>query len=206
MLKKILLTSILGGSILSAADMMAPSSKNPLADLDYTVAFKFDKIYEQYPGTLKKLGLSENTGVLAITQETDYVEIKDNEESADLLKKCQSDCLKHLQQTRKLTLLGPAGQTALMMGLMGGGTAATIELVGGSSFGGSFAVFNTMFSCMFMLPRAINSVLHTCTPPTSPLDEREIVFALNKCFIPHVMWPKIIENFMLARQNCKFQR
>ncbi|MBP9752316.1 MAG: ATP-binding protein [Proteobacteria bacterium] len=201
MIRKIILNGLAVCSFLKASDdmMMGGGQRNPLANLDYTVAFNFSKIYKKYAGTLMHMGLNENIDLKieeAHTEGTYSILMEERQ-----FEKCQAECLKQLNFIRRYTLLGPAGQGALMLALLSGGSFATIELTGSGSFGGSFAVFNTVFSSIFILPRMLPSLFYACKQPISVLDEREREFAKNQCFIPNTLWPKIIETFIKARQK-----
>ena len=67
------------------------------------------------------------------------------------------------------------------------------------SLGISNALLWPLFNTCLSLKGCARSCWNLKNPPVRELDELEVAFAKNQCFIPKTLWNKIITEFMLAR-------
>ncbi|MCX5922689.1 MAG: ATP-binding protein [Candidatus Dependentiae bacterium] len=213
----------------SAVAMQVPAPKDPYQNIRYGSAFDQKELYTKHKQLMDTLGCSKNVFPEAqgIARSASY-KIDAEEESSDIghisiditsnermplattdkqettkkdLEKYEADCLKGLNWERRMTLARPAIYALAEMGLAGTGAALSMKALGSESLGGSFAVFAAISDTLRLLRGTIQSAHHLISWPDNQLKELEEHFAKNKCYIPRVLWPKIINAFVSARQN-----
>jgi hypothetical protein len=135
-------------------------------------------------------------------QEPDYelVEIE-GVTAAQEFDRFEQACLKRLNKARILALAQPALNALSQMAIVGGGAGLAVTTLGASSMGGSIATMSAFFNALENLKDSYQSGQNLYKWPDNPLGEREEYFAKNKCFIPRVLWPKITNAFVSARQS-----
>jgi hypothetical protein len=192
------------------------TNKHPLERLDYNRAFDQTQIYLKYRKFLNKLGVLENIDFIFFSMSSELkrqvktrkklsqnsqcvttVEIEDL--SSRELESFQKACIDQLRTSRRDALLEPA--YGPIMGLMAGAISGLAITQGNYSFWGKFGILAGFINSFWFLRDILISGYNYYKTPTSPIDAFEIDFALNKCYIPQSIWPKIIEKFMLFRQN-----
>jgi len=197
---------------ISARGGDSSGTQDPLMLLNYIKAFDHKNIDTKFKNLLINLGCAQNvfcekeivSTPTWITKKLTCEQIKKE------LEKYENACLRALRWQKINCLLYDAKDIAFIMSILGVSTWL-IHMIepskdGMHQLGASFATFNTITSCVFMLRPLIRSILNTFNPPANPLEKFENQFAKNQCFIPKVLWQPIIEKFMMARTNQFEQR
>ncbi|MCF7800017.1 hypothetical protein K9L05_04100 [Candidatus Babeliales bacterium] len=217
--KKLFLLLVIFSSFLSFFNISArgdgsggSETQDPLVLLNYIKAFDHKNIDAKFKNLLINLRCAQNVFSEAeivstptlITKKLTCEQIKKE------LEKYENACLRALKWQKINCLLYDAKDLAFIMSILGVSTWL-IHMIepskdGMQQLGASFATFNTVTSCVFMLRPLIRSILNTFNPPANPLEKFENQFAKNQCFIPKVLWQPIIEKFMMARTNQFEQR
>ena len=139
------------------------------------------------------------------------------------LKKFEQECLEKLNKARFMTLAEP-GIYDLLYTILFIGCAITTNKICSyiaktkekdaessaivknkttekDSMGGSFAVFSSVTNVFMSLPRLIQIGYQLKFRPDNFMANLEEYYAKNKCYIPNLLWEKIEEAFVQARQN-----
>lgn len=80
-------------------------------------------------------------------------------------------------------------------------TTITLSTIGSDSLGGSLMFSAAMASMCFGIYEASKDLWNILRIPPHPVDELELIFLKNMCFIPHELWAPISDAFGQARQN-----
>lgn len=195
------------------AAVSSVANKDDFRTIRYQNAFDLQDLWRgDFHGLMEQLGCDENVfeDLPIVDQEqpedTDYQVIALEEDvSADAMRAYEDACMLKLNNVRRRTLAEPGMFALAEIGLMAGGGAAAYNMLGGSSMGGSFAIFSAIFTSLAKMPGIILSGYNLISWPDNPLASYEDRFAKNKCFIPRAMWPKILRAFISARTN-EFER
>lgn len=197
---------------ISARGGDGPENQDPLMRLNYIKAFDHKNIDTKFKNLLINLGCAQNVFGEAEIVSTPTWTIKKLtcEQIKKELEKYENACLRALKWQKINCLLYDAKDIAFIMSILGA-SSWLIHMIepskdGMQQLGASFATFNTVTSCVFMLRPLIRSILNTFNPPANSLEKFENQFAKNQCFIPKVLWTPIIEKFMMARTNQFEQR
>lgn len=110
-------------------------------------------------------------------------------------------CLSKIKWARRWSILSPAREHITTLLLIGSATAAVIKVLGLDSYGGGMGLLSATFNGIPSLRGLTRAGYNLLFTPTGPLDDLEKSFSINQCFIPKALWPQIIKNFMVARQN-----
>ncbi len=110
-------------------------------------------------------------------------------------------CLAKLKNARIWTLGEPLRDNTVHAGLMVTAGVITALSLGTNTLAGGQGPLYAIFNCVGSANPCVRSCWHLAYPPSRELDELEVSFAKNQCFIPRVLWRKIITEFMLARTN-----
>jgi hypothetical protein len=180
------------------------SANDPYQGMRYNDAFNQAAIYDKYKDLLFQMGCAHNV----LEQSTDVlVADLSEEEYAKKLQAFEKECLSLLNKARFVPLFKPAVASLLSTTLKVGVFAAAfmymkkndnqiISMVGN--------VYGSLFQVMGMISisQELVQVAHNfISLPDNSLGYLEEYFAKNKCYIPQVLWPKIIEGFVLAREH-----
>lgn len=183
---------------------------SPYDAIRYHEAFDQEEIYEKYKELMHILGCSHN--VFCDTKD-DKVILKNkrcvlSEEDALLgkqiayeLEKYQEECLKQLDYARFIALAEPGIESGIYITLGALAAAATMYYMGKDSAGGSYSGYSAIFSAAYELSGLGKSLYNLIFLPNNSLGSLENYFAKNKCFIPRVLWSKITNAFIDARQS-----
>ena len=199
----------------------APAN-NPLQNLIYPNAFDHQKIDLKYRKLLEHLGCAENVFSSAgeQSQESQCLSLttdslrncivsipsralgyeNHDDDFQSMLKSYNRECLKKLKQERRVQLLRPVREAFLLLFFL---TSAmtTLPMLIGPSGDNSFGMAILSYELIYILRDIVKSVDSLIYTPTHLIDSLEREFATNQCYIPKTLWPKIIEEFMKARQN-----
>ncbi len=185
------------------AQIGSSSSQDPLQRIDYMDAFNQSKIHERF----KDLMLASCcAGNVFSKSSTALLSERNKPLNPTVQQAYERACLKRLQSAREWTIAEPARESLTLLALSIGAAIATNKMLDKKSMGGSFSIFATVSSSVYLLREVINSGYNLAFQSRSALTRFEESFAQNQCFIPHALWPAIIEKFMLARQNPFEQR
>lgn len=185
------------------AQMGSSSPQDPLLRIDYMDAFNQSKIHERFKNLMLASGCAGN---VFSKSSTEQLPTKNKPLNPIVQKAYEQACLKKLQSARRWTITEPARESLTLLALSIGAAVATYKMIDEKSMGGSFSIFATISSSVFLLREVINSGYNFAFQSRSALTRLEESFAQNQCFIPKALWPAIIEKFMLARQNPFEQR
>lgn len=187
------------------------SIANPYGDIRYHEAFEQDDIYKKYQELMYFLGCDQN---IFYDKDEDKVSLRNKKFSHMKnqgylfknqleieIEKFQKDCLARLNQARFIALAEPGIQSGMYIGFGGLAALATIYLMGKDSAGGSYSGYSAIFSAAYELGGLGKSLYNLIFSPNNSLESLENYFAKNKCFIPRLLWPKIINAFIDARQT-----
>jgi hypothetical protein len=147
----------------------------------------------------------ENTFLEGSSDDGAYHSITIQEDMTDQVQAYEEACMRRLNNTRRRALAEPGIFALAEIGLFSAGGVAAFNLLGGSSMGGSFAIFSAMFTALAKMPGIILSGYNLMNWPDNPLEPHEDRFAKNKCFISRLLWSKIERAFISARTN-EFER
>jgi len=201
--------------------------QDPLARMNYRLAFDQKKIHQKFRQLMSRWGCAENvfgavlpSDAIAITvpaseeselSEQEHEPLLEDEESTGNLQdqaeeeRYQKACLSKLYSARRWAITEDAREAFITLSLLAT-AATTLNLVLPSdSMGGSFGVFAAVFNAAFLMRPIIRSGCNLLVPPANPLEMLEEQFVKAQCFIPKKLWPIIREKFMLARTN-QFQQ
>jgi len=179
-------------------------SVNPYDTIRYHDAFDQDDLYIKYERLMHELGCASNVflnqdDAIGMFQKK-YKKIKDPLVSAEF-EQFQKDCMHKLNQARFMALAEPGIESGVYVSLMGLAALVTIWALGKESIGGSYAGYSAIFSAADKLGGLGKSVYNLFSLPNNSLEPLENYFAKNKCFIPKILWKKIINAFIDARQS-----
>ncbi len=126
------------------------------------------------------------------SQEIDYQALE---------KQYQHKCLEKLFAEKRWNIMAPAREGLLQFAVVSMGSYLTTKVAGANSFGGSFSQFVAATNTASVLGNVFEVGCKLLWPPITELDALEMRYAVNKCFIPNTLWPKIEEMFLMARSN-----
>ncbi|HBR70921.1 TPA: hypothetical protein DIC20_01855 [Candidatus Dependentiae bacterium] len=198
---------------------------DPLARMNYRLAFDQGKIHEKFGTLMERWGCAENVfdailpdDAIAIDMREfeprsgeEYQPLSQSEERVETEaskaeeKAYQQACLKKLSSARRWTITEDAREALTTLSLIASAATTLNLILPADSMGGSFGVFAAVFNAAFLMRPVIRPGCNLLVAPTNPLESLEERFALSQCFIPKKLWPIIREKFMLARTN-QFQQ
>ena len=204
------------------------SPQDPLIRMNYRNAFAQERIQERFREFLRQNGCAENvfgTDGRMVPQATadSEIAILILDDTSELLaderqlsthcavptqeqREYEKACLKKLYAARRWAITEDAREALTIMVLLASATVVLQFVLPPDSMGGSFGIFAVIFNTAFLLRPTMRSLYNLVVSPAHPLNRLEELFAKNQCFIPRVLWPIIIEKFMLARTNPFEQR
>lgn len=180
--------------------------KDPYQAMSYTVAFDQKQLHKKYRPLLEKLGCAHN--IFPHDYANKYVYRSGNPSTlvgTTELAAYQHDCLHQLDSARKAALAEPGVYALLEMILTNAGAQIAAHVTGKDSAGGSYFMASAITESLKLLPRTFKSIYDLISWPDNYLQKLETRFAINQCYIPHVLWPRIINKFIAARNNA-FER
>ncbi len=201
-------------SFFASMHAMEPEPKDCLGSINYVDAFNQKDIHERFSGHLYEKACGTNVfgkdkKHALITSGPTHALITSGSTTSEMAHGLDSDyenaCLEQLQSARHDAITARARESSVLFVLQLIATYFAVDLLGGDSFGGSFGIFNTLYSSTYLVRDVIRSAFNVYSPPAHPLNALEESFAVNQCFIPKDLWAIITEKFMLARQN-QFQQ
>lgn len=172
------------------AQMGSSSQQDPLLRIDYMNAFNQSKIHERFKNLMLASGCAEN---VFSKSSTEQLPTRTKQLNPFAQKAYEQACLKKLQSARRWTITEPARESLTLLALSIGAAIATNKMLDKKSMGGSFSIFATVSSSVYLLREVINSGYNLAFQPQSALSRLEEHFARNQCFIPYALWPAIIE-------------
>ena len=191
------------------------SADDAFAGIQYSQAFDQAAIYNKYSTLLEKIGCAENVfesnvDADSITRqagtEKNGSELKNNSlkfdpiTDAQELAAFQKECLGQLNYTRRMTLATPTFGATIDLAWAGLITAAALYLIKDTVSNG-FTATNALYTAANGAILGLRSAYNLVFWPDNSLEVLEDHFAKNKCFIPRALWPKIMQQFMAARQS-----
>ncbi len=217
---KIFCTLSLFGTLLGSgtnvyAMMRGQPPEDPVSRINYRNAFNQDNIYEKHERTLQKLStlqslgdsvyenvsLEKKPGAYEPLNSEEETEKWENYEPTPEWEAYKKACLSRLRSERRWAITDKGRDSASTLVLVAAATAAGVRILESDSYGQGFILFAGLFNSVFFLHDIIGNTFSLKWTPSHPVDELEKKFAENKCFIPNQLWPALINNFMVARQN-----
>lgn len=196
---------------------MEDPAADPLRGMSYREAFNA-KRFKKFPALMRRLGCAENVGVenkepqeerggdIQEKKETDPLMPKEGIENLKKAYKKEEERFKNaslsqLRQQRRLAIMMKSIDASVQIGMMGLGTVG-VYIGDHHSFATELVISSAAVISIYNLKTIIGGVRNLIwTPSNEELDELEIKFATNQCFIPRELWPFIINKFSMARQN-----
>ncbi len=175
---------------------VAAESVVPYSNIRYDVAFDQEAIYKKYKSLLMKSGCLHN-----VFPDSEVEQCGTNFPLEKHTLMFEKKCLEQLEKARTTALAEPGVLAVVEMGVWVASALATLQFVKRESLGGSFAVFAGVSDIARLTPRIIKSGHELWYRPSNSLGALEERFAKNKCYIPRILWPKIIKSFASAREN-----
>ena len=184
---------------------MSIKASDLYAKMQYNLAFDQDALYKKNMRLIERLGCAKNvfpdykpTGhTIAPWDPTNAKDIQE-------LKNFQDACLHILNNERKSVLIAPLMPSIKALGFLTVASGATayslkedLKTLRMISPGLAVAAINSFAQVIQGSEALYNSIYF----PENFIGDLENYFAVNKCFIPNVLWPKIISAFIQARQN-----
>lgn len=202
-------------TFLQVTHLFGTSIKNmsgPYDNIRYHEAFDQDEIFKKYQKLMYTLGCAQNVfcnqsdeKIVLRSKAIRHYNKEQNalfeKEITNEIEKYQHDCLKQLNRARCMVLAEPGIESGLYISFGGIAALATIYLLGKDSAGGSYSGYSAIFSAAYELSGLGRSLYNLIFLPNNSLESLENYFAKNKCFIPKILWPKIITAFIDARQT-----
>ncbi|MDP1974626.1 MAG: hypothetical protein Q8K37_01505, partial [Alphaproteobacteria bacterium] len=202
--------------------MLAPSEA---IIVDYEQAFALEKIHQKYATILNKRGCYENVFEEKYDEDTDiekssecilmpidfpyhpmqmepYPLIETTKKEKNEFRLYQQECLDRLNKYKNRAALHPALTNGVSLLLISGMTAITIAAMPSNW---SFDIMYLSFYSIFLFKEIMPSLFSYFLPHSQILDEYEIEFIKNQCFIPKPLWRPLITQFKLAAQNLSTQ-
>ncbi len=193
---------------LAATTLLNAAVKNPSPydGIRYHEAFDQEKIYKKYENLLVTLGCYQN---VFDTPDQEKIVIKnynnffkDSENPLTLnIEQFQKDCLDQLRYARFIALAEPGMESGMYITFGALAALVTMYYMGKNSAGGSYSGYSAIFGAAYELNGLGKSLYNLVFLPNNSLESLENYFAKNKCFIPRILWPKIINAFIDARQT-----
>lgn len=184
---------------------------SPYDDLRYHEAFDQEDIYKKHENLIYLVGCAENVFYDKNAEDLclknmQYRNRYDHDTSLgyqlqSAIEQFQKDCLDKLNSARYISLASPAIQSSMYIAFGGLAALATMYWMGKDSAGGSYSGYSAIFSAAYELGGLSKSLYNLIFLPNNSLESLENYFAKNKCFIPRILWPKIINAFIDARQS-----
>jgi hypothetical protein len=200
--KKITLLLALVASSINTTTQNGNGNSTPsdaYRDIRYSEAFDQAAIYQKHKKLLIKLGCAHN--VFSADDLAQTAQEMDNAEYQAELKKFEKECFSALSNARFIALSQPGIKTLSYIALVTAAVALTMKYTDKESAGNSIAFLNLAFNAAFVVPELIGTGYNLLYTPDNALKELENHFAKNMCYIPNVLWPKIINAFTSARQS-----
>ena len=119
----------------------------------------------------------------------------------DELPKFQKACLARLRSERRWALTAPGREALIQIGIGALIAYGTTSLSGVDSLGGSISIYGAVANSAYQITNVVKSGLALVYPSSMPLNKLEEFYAVNRCFIPRALWPKITEKFITAKYN-----
>jgi ATPase family associated with various cellular activities (AAA) len=191
---------------------ISSTSNDPYTQIRYSAAFDQTALYEKYKNLMQRLGCADNvfaTNKDSIHQTSTKNEITDeiiqpwsSDNPADVqeLADFQEECLEVLHSARRTTLMHPAFSAFNNLAFMGIANALILAFVKDSVAGG-FAGSGAVYTALESLKESAKVGYNLIYKPDNSLEILEDHFAKNKCFIPQLLWHKITNEFVSARQS-----
>lgn len=188
------------------------TSNDPYTQIRYSGAFDQTALYEKYKNLMQRLGCADNvfaTEKDSIHQASTKIESNtaiiqpwnsDNPADVQELADFQEECMEILRSARRATLMRPAFSSLNNIAFMGLFYALAKALVQDGTATG-FAGTNLVFTGLESIKESMQVGYNLVFKPDNSLESLEDHFAKNKCFIPQLLWHKITNEFVSARQN-----
>ncbi len=171
-------------------------STDKYTNIRYKEAFDQTALYKKYEHLMEQLGCADN---VFNQHNTNVAHNKTRINGAEFAA-FQEECLQQLYHARTMALSGPMFNAFSDITFTGAAAAITLWAMQGSLAGG-FAPLNFIYTGLDGLRESAKASYNLIYQPDNSLAELEEHFAKNKCFIPNTLWPKIMANFITARQS-----
>ena len=190
------------GQILSMND----DDSDPYEAIRYNMVFDQTKLYEQYQELLCKLGCFNNvkSQKALCEQNSNPLELIQDDHNVidpEELEKYKQACLQLLNQEQFWIIVRPGWRALLDMMSTSMVAYTTRSLATQNSLGASLALLTALSNMVQKIPTVCSALYSVAYPPDNPLSDLEKHFAVNKCYIPSALWPKIINAFVLGRRQ-----
>lgn len=133
--------------------------------------------------------------------ESDNCQLEQQEPTRGMREAYLDACFSKLQVARRQAIARPIFENGSFILLFIGAAKAIKHYMPEDSMGGSMGVSMVFLETAHLMKEPIRSVCQLVSPPKNDLEELEEHFALNQCLIPKALWPKIIDQFGMARTN-----
>jgi hypothetical protein len=210
MIVKKLIPFIFGGVICFSVDRIVAKDAIacPYDTVRYHEAFDQEALYKKYEKLMHQMGCASNVffeqddslAVLKRELKSKQSFFLDKQVFAEF-EQYQKDCINQLNRVRYIALAEPGIESGIYISLMGLAALVTIGIMGKDSVAGSYGAYSAIFSAADKLGGLGKSLYNLVSLPNNSLESLENYFAKNKCFIPKILWAKIINAFIDARQS-----
>ncbi len=205
-ISKILFLSLFLSISISAAEegVQSSGSSDPFARTDYAKSFN-PNIFGDFKDVREYDGSATNTPPnffveIPIVEGYTAVPIPlDSRTYAVRKSLMEKSILAQLAKCKRDAVLRPVYENGLSFALQAGCIGFSMWALGTESMGGSFGGFAIATSLGFSMRQAIPAVWSYIYPGNDPYARFEQQFAKKMPYIPHQLWPQIIDTFGAAR-------
>lgn len=187
-MKKIILLFVLFNSPLCAFD--------PLTDIDYKEVLNIKSIQDKHKGMFVALGCAKN--LFDENELQNVEECKDPEAEFALYQKEIED---HYHGCIRRHFLKPLRQSVISFAIAGVSSAAILPFTNPDSAGFGMTLAAVAVSVGALLNSLMDTMYKSYIFQLKQLEELELEFLKQRCFIPHRMWAEIEMNIKFARDN-----
>ena len=211
----VFLSMIIRSSIfLSLLSLVARVDSSPFFDpyisIQYSKAFDQQALYQKNKNLMYRLGCAKNVfksqaqqGRILVHENIsgnyDFDANLSGVVSAQEIIDFEKSCMNILNSARRNALAEPVVDAAGEIAFTGLLAFALKNAIAGDSVGGSMSLFSSIVTSLSILKNSLRPLYNLTAWPDNSLKILEDHFAKNKCYIPAVLWPKIIAEFALAR-------
>lgn len=175
-------------------------SRDPYLSIRYQLAFDQEDLWKQYALLMHHMGCAQNVMISSEEMQEATFEM-DEKAVSEQWSAYQDACNARLNKAHYRALVEPGIHAGMKIALLWVGAAAAMLMLDKRSLDGAFAFSTAIFDSLKRMRGLIKSGYYLISPPDNPIGHYEEQFARNKCFIPRALWPKIIREFISARQN-----
>lgn len=177
------------------------TSNDPYARTDYQRAFDAN-VLKPFADVLAYDGAIDNMpeSLISDTAKSDMA-ISDDKTYFERRRMMTEAIVAQLNTEKNNALFKPLYQTGIFAGVEIVSTAATLKVIPKDSLGGSLGIVEAIRTGTLILKDVIKTAYTWWAPGNDPLARWELQFAERMPYIPHELWPKIVDTFGSARMG-----